>query len=246
MHKDPSRLGLQTQITLKRQPTDQNIFSDEAYYFLTIAQTQPEKEVQQDPPMLPRQSATTTITTFDDFVFYEKETRNLFAVGTQWFGEDFSVENVQNFTVDFSSVVVNSPIKVTVGGAAISALSSTMEVKVNNQNAFSISYPAVTSGSLTLGYGLILILLSVQVSSSNLDVSITYNNNGNPGAKAYLDYIEVVGKKQLMQTGNQFSFRSFEAFKSTELEYQIKCTNISQFGMLQIYQPKRISNCQLE
>ncbi len=219
----------------------QNIFSDKAYYFLTIAQTTG-KRISAIPDV--PGTATKTITTFDDFVFYEKETRNLFAVGTQWFGEDFSVENVQNFTVDFSSVVVNSPIKVTVGGAAISALSSTMEVKVNNQNAFSISYPAVTSGSLTLGWPNFN-SSQLQVSSSNLDISITYNNNGNPGAKAYLDYIEVVGKKQLTATNQQFSFRSFEAFKSIGIvEYQLQnATNISQlWDVTDHINPKRISN----
>ena len=219
----------------------QNIFSDKAYYFLTIAQSNG-KRITVLPDVVG--TATKTITTFDDFMFYEKETRNLFAVGTQWFGEDFSVENVQSFKLNFGSVVVNSPIKVTVAGAAISALSSTMEIKVNNQNAFSISYPAVTSGSLTLGWPNFN-SSQVQVNSSSLDISITFNNNGNPGAKAYLDYIEVVGKKQLIADGKQFSFRSFEAFKSSGIvEYQLQnATNISHlWDVTDHINPKRIAN----
>lgn len=219
----------------------QNIFSDKAYYFLTIAQSNG-KRISAIPDVT--SSATKTITTFDDFVFYEKETRNLFAVGTQWFGEDFSVENVQSFRLNFSPIAVNSPIKVTVGGAAISALSSTMEVKVNNQNAFSISYPAVTNGSLTLGWPNFNSSNST-VNTSSIDVSISYNNNGNPGAKAYLDYIEIVGKKQLIAEGKQFSFRSFEAFKTNGIvEYQIQnATNVSElWEVTDFVNPKRISN----
>jgi hypothetical protein len=127
----------------------QNIYSDKAYYFLTISDTNG-KRISGIPENT--NASVKSITTFDDFIFYEKEERNLFAIGTQWFGEDFSVENVQNFNINFSSLDPNSPIKIKVAGAAISALSSTMAVSVNNQNAFSIIYPGVTSGSLTLGF----------------------------------------------------------------------------------------------
>ena len=219
----------------------QNIFSDKAYYFLTIAQSSGKRIL-----VAPNNtgSVSKTVNNFDDFVFYEKETRNLFAAGTQWFGEDFSVENIQNFKLDFKSIDTNYPIKIKVGGAAISALSSTMDVKVNTQNAFSISYPSVTSGSLTLGYPNFN-SSSVRLNSSNIDVSITYNNNGNPGAKAYLDYIEITGKKQLIADEKQFSFRSFEAFKTNgTIEYQIQnATNISQlWDVTDFINPKRISN----
>ena len=172
----------------------QNIFSNKAYYFLTVSPSLGKRVSTLSDVTNP---PTKTITIFDDFVFYEKETRNLFAIGTQWFGEDFSVENVQNFKLDFKSIDTNSPLKIKVAGAAISALASTMEVKVNNQNAFSIAYPSVTNGSLTLGYPNFNSSM-LNVNSSSIDVAITYNNNGNPGAKAYLDYIEIIGKKQLI------------------------------------------------
>jgi len=219
----------------------QNIFSDKAYYFLTVAQTNGKRILSASNNT---NSASKTITSFDDFVFYEKETRNLFAIGTQWFGEDFSVENIQSFQLDFNAIDTSSPIHVKVGGVAISALSSTMEVKVNTQNAFSINYPPVANGSLTLGYPNFN-SSTVNVNSSKLDVFITYNNNGNPGAKAYLDYIEIVGKKQLIAGGKQFSFRSFEAFKTNGvIEYQIQnATNISQlWDVTDFINPKKILN----
>ena len=219
----------------------QNIYSDKAYYFLTISDTNG-KRISDIPENT--NASVKSITTFDDFIFYEKEERNLFAIGTQWFGEDFSVENVQNFNINFSSLDPNSPIKIKVAGAAISALSSTMAVSVNNQNAFSIIYPGVTSGSLTLGFTNFN-SANLNVSSPSLDVSITYNNNGNPGAKAYLDYIEIVGKKQLLANGKQFSFRSFDAFKTNGVvEYQVQNANeISQlWDVTDFINPKRVQN----
>ncbi|MFN0730075.1 type IX secretion system sortase PorU [Polaribacter gochangensis] len=219
----------------------QNIFSDKAYYFLTVAETNGKRITELPTNTNP---ATKTISIFDDFVFYEKETRNLFAIGTQWFGEDFSVENVQNFILDFKTIDTNYPIKVKVAGAAISALSSTIEVKVNTQNAFSISFPGVANGSLTLGYPNFN-SSDINVNSDAINVSVTYNNNGNPGAKAYLDYIEIVGKKQLIADGKQFSFRSFEAFKTKGIvAYQIQnAANISQlWDVTDPINPKKILN----
>ena len=219
----------------------QNIYSDKAYYFLTVSDTNG-KRISDTPENT--NASVKSIALFDDFVFYEKEERNLFAIGTQWFGEDFSVENVQNFNINFSSLDPNSPIKIKVAGAAISALSSTMTVSVNNQNAFSIIYPGVTSGSLTLGFPNFN-SANLNVGSSSLDVSITYNNNGNPGAKAYLDYIEIVGKKQLSANGKQFSFRSFDASKTNGVvEYQVQNANeISQlWDVTDFINPKRVQN----
>ena len=219
----------------------QNIYSDKAYYFLTVGANTGKRINTASEIAI---AANKSITTFDDFVFYEKETRNLFAIGTQWFGEDFSVNDTQLFNFDFKNVDTNTPIQVKVRGSAISALNSTMNVVVNTQNAFSIAYPSVTNGSLTLGYANHN-ASNVTITSSNIDVSINYNNNGNPGAKAYLDYIEIKGKKHLVADGSQFSFRSFEAYNSTGVvAYQIKNNaNISAvWDVTDVGDPKKIIN----
>ena len=197
----------------------QNLYSDKAYYFLTVTEGVG-KRISNFPEIsLP---STKKITVFDDYVFYEKETRNLFAAGNQWFGEDFSVENVQSFTLKFPNAVPNSPVSIKVRGAAISSLSSSMDVSVNAQNIATITYFPVNSGALTLGYASHKTASFIN-SSSEIDVSITYNNGGNPAAKSYLDYIEIVGKKQLIVDGNQFSFRSFEAHTTVGIvDYEIK------------------------
>ena len=68
----------------------QNIYSDKSYYFMTINEDDG-KRIQSSSPVVG--SASTQITTFNDYVFYEKETTNLFATGKKWLGEDFSVDN---------------------------------------------------------------------------------------------------------------------------------------------------------
>ena len=72
-----------------------------------------------------------------------------------------------------------------------------MEVSVNTQNSYAINFPRVNSGALTLGYASHK-TGAINNSTDKIAISISYNNGGNPAAKAYLDYIEVLGKKQLV------------------------------------------------
>ncbi|APZ46562.1 hypothetical protein BW723_09790 [Polaribacter reichenbachii] len=198
----------------------QNIYSDKAYYFITVNAIDG-KRIQQKPSVTA--SATTPLTTFNDYTFYEKEEKSILAVGTQWFfNTDFNIENTQTFNIPFPDAVSNEEITVKVGGVSNSVVSSTMDVKVNGQDLYTINYPAVNSGSLTKAYA-VQRSATIVNSSENIDVSVTYNNNGNPSASAFLDYIEVVGKKQLRFSDFQFSFRSFEQANTTGVvEYQIE------------------------
>ena len=217
----------------------QNIYEDAAYYFLTVGNT-PGKRIT-TAAELPN-AASKTISSFDDFVFYEKEERNLFAIGTQWFGEDFSSNENQVVNLAFPNIDTSAPLSLKVRGSAISALNSSMSVTLNGQNAFSIPYSRVTGGSLTLGYANFN-TATMPVSSPNIAVGIVYNNGGNPAAKAYLDYIEIQGKKKLVADGSQFSFRSFEAYKSSDVvAYQLQNrTNINAiWEVTDAQNPKRI------
>ena len=219
----------------------QNIYSNEAYYFLTIGTNQG-KRIAALPEIT--NAATQTITNFDDFVFYEIESKNLFAIGTQWFGEDFSVENSQSFKINFPNIDASDPISVKVRGASISALTSSFQVSVNNQSAFAINFPAVTNGSLTLGYANHN-TTNVSVNTSEIEVGLNYENNGNPAAKGYLDYIEIVGKKKLVANSKQFSFRSFDAANRTGIvNYKIENTNniYQVWDVTDFINPKTITN----
>lgn len=195
----------------------QNIYSDKAYYFITINEDDG-KRIQNAVPAMG--SPTATITSFNDYIFYEKETTNLFAIGRRWFGEEFSVENQQSFQIPFPNVVQNEPLQVKVAAVAVSGLASSMQVSVNSENLFSLNFNGSSSGSEAsdrLGADFVSNSLPI------IEVTLDYDNGGNPSARAYLDFIEVSGKKQLIANDFQFSFRSFEAANTIGLlEYQIQ------------------------
>lgn len=194
----------------------QNIYSDKAYYFITIHEDDG-KRIQNAVPVIG--SPTVTITSFNDYIFYEKETTNLFAAGRRWFGEELSVENQQSFPIPFPNAVQNEPLQVKVAAVAVSGLASSMQVSVNSENLFNLNFngSSASQASDRLGTGFVTNSLPI------IDVTLTYDNGGNPSARAYLDFIEISGKKQLIADDFQFSFRSFETVNITGiLEYQIQ------------------------
>jgi hypothetical protein len=198
----------------------QNIYSDKAYYFVTVNSADG-KRIQQKPIITGNPIA--QITVFDDYIFHEKEEKSILAAGTQWFfNSDFNIENTQNFIIPFPNAVANQNINVRIRGVSNSVVSSSMAVKVNDQDIYSINFPAVNPSSLTKAFALER-NADIMNSSEKIDISITYNNNGNPSANAFLDFIEIVGKKQLKFGDLQFSFRSFEQANSADvIEYQIE------------------------
>ncbi len=220
----------------------QNIFSDEAYYFITVADNDG-KRVQAKAPL--SSNASLQITNYDDYTFLEKEERSILAAGTQWFfNQDFNIENTQNFGIKFPNAVANEDLSIRIRGVSTSVQSSSMTVKVNNQDLYTLNYSQVTPGSLTKATTAERVA-TINNSNNFLDISITYDNGGNPSANAFLDYIEVVGKKQLIADGSQFSFRSFDQVNTSGVvEFQIQNnTNIFQvWDVTNTIAPQNIDN----
>jgi len=218
----------------------QNIYSDVAYYFITVS-NEDGKRVQQKASITTASSVEINI--FDDYTFYEKDEKNIIAAGTQWFfNDDFNIENTQNFKIPFPNAVPNAAIKIVVRGVSTSINSSSMAVDVNGESAVTLTLSGINGATMAAARE---VAVSIPNSENLIEVSITYDNGGNPSATAFLDYIEVVGKKQLIADGNQFSFRSFEQANTTGVvTYQIQNnSNIFQvWDVSNTLEPQKILN----
>jgi len=197
----------------------QNIYSDKAYYFITV-NNEDGKRIQNAVPI--SGTPVTEITTFNDYIFYENETSNLFAIGRRWLGEEFSLENQQTFEIPFPNAVQNESLKIRVRAVGVSGLTSSMKVNVNSQELFSLNFLAISSDSNNMASDRIG-SENFSTTSSTVSVLLDYDNGGNPSARAYLDFIEISGKKQLISDGLQFSFRNFSAANTSGIvEYQLQ------------------------
>ncbi|MBS3992426.1 MAG: type IX secretion system sortase PorU [Bacteroidetes bacterium] len=219
----------------------QNIFSDEAYYFITVNNGDGKRIINEVPQT---GTSAATITTFEDFTFLEKEKVNLFGIGQQWFGDDFNLQSTLSYTVPFRNLDPSKDIFIRARAAAVSSTVSSISVKVNNQDLYALSFPAVIINSLTKAYASERVQ-AARTSGNSVKVELTFNNNGNPSGKAYVDYIEVLGTKLLNADGKQFSFRNFNAATATGIvEYQIQNATYIQevWEVTDFLNPKRIAN----
>jgi hypothetical protein len=219
----------------------QNIFSDESYYFITVNDNDGKRIQQKNPISGP---VTSQITSFTDFTFYEKEAVNLFAIGNQWFGEDFNTLDTRSFKIPFPNALPNSNVSLRVRGVSTSSVASSMKVTMNGQEAFTLAFNAVNPSSLTKAVASER-TTTLSNSSEIIDISMVYDNGGNPAAKTYLDFIEITGEKQLKANGAQFSFRSFQqanAFGTIEYAIQNAATIFQLWDVSNALQPKVIGN----
>nr|WP_245729969.1 type IX secretion system sortase PorU [Lutibacter oricola] len=204
-----------------------NIYSEESVYFITVGNSEG-KRIQNASKIV--SNSAQSITSYHDYIFYEKEEVNLLSAGSQWFGEAFNIDNTQTFDIPFENINTSKDITVRVRAVAESALSSSMNVNVGGANVFSLNFNA--ANGLTEAYAN-LKSSSFLYNNNIVQVELDYNNNGNPSAKAYLDYIEVLGEKNLIATGSQFMFRNLDVANSTGSEnYEYSITNSNNIDFL--------------
>ena len=228
-----------TQPDLSRHQT--NIYTDKSYYFLTIDNGEGKRISNTVEITLP---ATQQVSTFNDYLFFEEDETNLFGNGQQWFGEDLTFNNTTTVNFNFENLDTSQDIHVRVRGITISSTPSQMNVKVNGQNLTTLNFGTIFSLTLATPKEAIN---NTTVNNDAVSVEITYNNNGNPSAKAFLDYIELIGVKNLIANGKQFSIRNFDAANlptTSIIEYTIQnSSNISQtWDVTDYINPKIITN----
>ena len=222
-----------------------NIYADKAYYFLTVDNGLG-KRIQNDAIITAPE--TLQISTFNDYLVYENDEVNLFSNGQQWLGKNLSINNSFTVNFDFSDLEPSENIYVRVSGVIESFSTSTMEIRVNGQNLGDINFPAMSSSSNNLTLAIPREFINdIAVNTSEIAVQVTYNNNGNPSARAHLDYIELIGTKKLTANNRQFSFRSFAAANASVtdiVQYTIQNTSSSNqiWNVTDYINPKLVTN----
>ena len=184
--------------------TNINPYTDTAVYYLNISAGQG-KRIQNF--IQPTEVPSLTVDTFQDYKFHEVDETNIIFVGRRWFGERFGVENTQTFSFDFPNLITTQPINLKAVTVSTSSSASSYAISVNSNVVGSISMNAtspvdgvyVTGGSYQG---------TTTVANSAVNVTLDFNNQGNPSATSYLDYVSVEATRSLTFSGNQFVFKN--------------------------------------
>lgn len=182
--------------------TNINPYSDKTFYYINVGSV-PGRRIQ--PMVEPSGAATTTLTTFNEYQFHEVDQTNIVRLGRKWFGENFDINNNQSFGFSFPKIDTSQPVQLKVAAAAAASNATSMQVTLNGQGVDTFIFPAISAISLaredSFNGG-------VNVASGDLVVDLIYNNAGNPGASAYLDFISIEAVSNLRSDGRQFDFKN--------------------------------------
>lgn len=179
-----------------------NPYSDEVYYYVHLDN---ENGLRMNAAIEPSSAPTTSFNSFHDYKFVEQDDYNIGQMGRRWFGHRFYFENARTFNFSFPNLVNSSPLKFKIYVAATAESTTNMEIAINSNPIGNLSLPSVEYGILGTQN---IYETSFSSSSDDISVDMIYNNNGNPSASAYLDYISIEAERSLIANGQQFQFKN--------------------------------------
>ena len=207
--------------------TSVNLFADKSYFYITSGGGNLGKRI--EPAIQPINTPSISFTQFDDMLYHEKDLVNAGKVGRRWFGEQFNIDELQNFDFSIPNIDITVPIQIKVNTASKSFGTSSFNIKANSIDLGTLVFPQLTSGSGIEGYESALNTV-FNATSSVISIALTYNNGGVPSSNGYLDFIRLKVKRNLTGFSKQFFF--FNDLEETNIgigEYKItNATSISQ------------------
>ncbi len=188
-----------------------NIYSDKAWYFLSIGGTGKRMTVLPSPG-----SPNISINSFSGRFFHELDTVNFFGSGKEWYGEEFSNmpgrSVTRNFTVNIPNIINASPLLIVSNCIARSAgAASSFELKLNNNHLQQINIAPVGTGQYDLFARQGLNAASAVATGDNPIVNYTYLP-GSFNAQGWLNWFEIFTRRQLSMSGSeQLLFRDWNS-----------------------------------
>ncbi len=182
--------------------TNINSYTDKTYYYINVGAGNG-KRIQ--PFNQPTGLIDLEINTFHDYKFYEKDEENIVFLGRRWFGDRFDIEANKTYNFNFPDLETSQPIALKVFVAGVASVTTSMEINVNGNNVTSLNIGAASRPVLArdASYS-----GNVNVNSDTVEIGLNYNNQGNPSAVGYLDYISIEAERALRFSGKQFQFKN--------------------------------------
>ena len=222
--------------------TNLNLYDSKSYYYITASGGDGKRIANTNQPS---GNSTLELNTFDDYQFHEIDQTNLVRLGRQWLGESFDINQEQEFTFNFPNIDTTVPVKIEVNTASAAFTPTSFAVTANGQSIGNINFSSLITSSDVKFYQEKLPPNTTFTGAETIKIKLTYNNNGVPGSKGYLDYINLTAKRKLIGNGKQFKFQ-YNAAGSTAgiVNYTIgNAGGISQiWDITDLYNVSKIEN----
>lgn len=219
-----------------------HFYSDSAYYFIRIDDTDPKRiQIAAEPS----QPATHTVDKFQDFQYIENDVYNLLSSGRRFFGDLFDVNTSGQFNFNVPNVSTVHPASLEAEAAVRSiggASSFTFSVAGQSQQTISV---ATGAGSTDAPAQLVGAFINFTPTSSPITVNVQLNKYSNTAdVKGYLDYLRLNVTRWLVMSGNQMKFRDTTGIGAGRIgEYTLTNTQASTrvWDVTDITTPREVS-----
>ncbi len=188
-----------------------NLFSDKAYYYLTIG-----SNGRRVATAAPGGSFSSTITSFSERYFHELDSVNFLSSGKEWYGEEFSnapghTPN-RSFDIPVTGLINGSTLSVQLNTVARSVgVPSRFDIQLNGQPAGQLPVNGVSGGTYDLFAQQGSITVNGIAGSGNPNLTINYIP-GSFNAQGWLNWFELFGRRALNMSGaDQLLFRDWSS-----------------------------------
>jgi hypothetical protein len=125
---------------------ENNLYSDHNYYFLTVA-ADAGKRIATTENI---QGSFPLVTSFNDFVYHEKDEYNEERSGREWFGEKFGLTPSYTFSLSLAGITSGSPVKVVSDVMGQSYTETSFRLYLNNTQIAEQKIPAIPNGRYSI------------------------------------------------------------------------------------------------
>lgn len=198
-----------------RYEKPKNIYDDYNYYFLKIDDGENLTIEQTSPSGSPQQ----ILDQYDYLERFEIDRVNLlgaapgfYGSGQRWFGDNFANVRSRDYSnqFDLEGFIPGTELKIWSEFAVRSNTSSTVRISVGNQS-FTRSVGSVNTTSLQGNYATLAgISGEKEVGVNPLSINFEVNNSGST-FNAWLDFIQIHGRKNLEYSGSPLLFHHYES-----------------------------------
>ncbi len=200
-----------------------NHYANEGYYFVT-SDVGTGKKIEEETINIPNDATIISVSQFTDYKLHEIEKINLGETGKVFFGEEFFTTLSYDFSFNFPNIVPTSQIKSRLEVATISTENSSFYIDLNGQQRSSMSVPKKSNDFHIIGK-LGNAIHTHTAFEDDLTFTITYDRP-NALSKAYLNYLEVNVRRELIMTGSILFFRNINnIYTNTYSKYTLSNAN---------------------
>lgn len=218
--------GVGTKGWSQENATHLNLYSTEAYYFVTYGGSSGKR---MQTYIEPSGNATITYNDYVNRVFHEQDLTNITQLSRKWFGENFGSTFQQTYTLQTPLLNSSKPAKIGVNVASVSSNNAIFNINLNGQALGSRNLPGNNTASSILAWEGYFSQEKNLTTESN-QIQVNFSNNGVPSAQGFVDFVAIDYYKHLAGHNKQFKFSFADAISEVGVgSFQINSAqNITQ------------------